>query len=169
MRVLRGRGFSEVAVRPINKGRHIILVVEKGGERFVKYVMWKSNFFTTFSKQFDLETGCFGESINFEFFTAIKRAKTDIEILVCYSWGIYSVQKEDWINYVKENDTRRITQSQGEVTVSVPVPLLQRWDEPMTSQILTSWVDDRTLPQTFRDKISMFLKKIRGRLTLHIN
>lgn len=162
-KILEGRGYEIVRVVPINKGRHIILVTEKEKERKAWYVLYKRAPFFTFSRQFDLETGCFGETVNVSYFQDIQRASTPVEMLFCYPDGvIYSTSPKEWGEFVRDNDTIRITQSQGETTTSVPLRILNRWDKPLEPDALLKWVNEerRNIFKGVYEKIVSYLRKL---------
>ena len=162
-KILEGRGYKIVNVKPINRKRHYVLISEKDNERKAWYVLYKRNPFFTFSRQFNLEDGCFGESINFSFLQDILRATVPVEMLFCYSDVIYYIDPKDWENFVKEFNTIRITTSQGEVVSSVPIKILNNW-EGWTSYSLENWCVKSKIPRNIIEKLLWEFQKIKERI-----
>ena len=104
-----------------NSGRHCIIDVND--DKY--YVMFKREFFKSFGEIFENEKGI-GESINA---SALSNAISlgAKYILIVYPTGyIYKVDPLEWQDYAVKNNT--IRQPFGEKTFSIPVKMLERFD-----------------------------------------
>ena len=145
------RGY-EVKTYWRNNDRHTIMVAKRGNERTDSYIMFKHEFFFTFSRFFS-EDG-FGESINQEHLKFILDAGTLSQILIVYPEGIvYSVKPEVFGRYGHAR-----TQYMGEKTVSISIKLLEdRWDRGWQQYELNKFLDSPKVPETLKERIRKWI------------
>jgi len=154
--IIVGRGGEILRVQPMNfvpeyrKYTHVALSARLKPEEEPKiyYVLYKREKFMSYGRQFN-DHG-FGESINLDAFKNIERSRYLDRILVVYPDGfIYYITPDQWRDYVRENETVRM-QYGGEVTTSVNISILQRWDRDWTVQELEKWMQKPNLPARMR-------------------
>lgn len=166
-RILLGKGYNIIKTQPANyvkkynKFTHCFIGAEKDGERKVFYVLYKRKLFMSFSRQFNLD-GTFGESLNLDAFMRMENTNRLESILFVYPEGmIYEISPTEWRKFVEENNTIRM-QYGGEVTTSVKVDLLNRWDREWTCELLTKWVEKGGISERFRKCLENAVKRLRG-------
>lgn len=110
-------------VKPVNDNRHCMIETIKD---IRYYVMFKREPFYAFGKIFR-KPGA-GESINKSCLELAIKYNIDL-ILVAYKSGhVYAISPDFWKEYAYNNNTIR-TQETGEVTYSIALNELVRWDK----------------------------------------
>jgi hypothetical protein len=165
VKVLKARGHEVELIIPINKGRHLLVkAFSPLRELEVYYILYKSSFFFSYSRQFeDADGEGFGESVNLEFMNAIMRSETLTSILVAYRDGyIFHIEPETLKEYLSGRERVRI-QHKGEVTCSFPISLLSRWDRNWTSYELDRWIGKPTLSEKVKHMFQRVKEKLFGK------
>lgn len=135
--ILRRSGREILQARSLNKGRHGLIQTDFE----IYYILFKRKKFMTYGRQFNGESGM-GESINLDWLNNLIKSEKVDEILVVYPEGsIYYIDKLEWREYVQSKDTVRMTQSQGEVTTSIPMTLLKRWDIRANNRKVVEYIE----------------------------
>lgn len=162
--ILANRGYTSIKPHLINKGRHIILEAtdHRTGNLEVYYIMWKNVPFITYNAQFDNTEGeGLGESINVEYYSAIRRSMTLTGLLIAYPNGyVYNVPLKRLHMYADSHHRIRIQNNQEETTISFPISLADRWDEAWTSESLDKWINKPSLPE----QVKVAFRKLKQRL-----
>ena len=160
--ILRDRGYRLDLIQPVNKGRHLVLktVDSATGLVHVFYVLYKRAYFLLADRLFNTTEGFF-ESINTEYYEALRKSKMLTQILVCYPEGIiYSVDPAELHMYLADNYRLRTQWDSKEETVSFPISLYARWDVAWSCYELDKWMGKPGMS----DKIKAMLRKLKQRL-----
>jgi hypothetical protein len=162
--ILRARGYTQITPYLVNQGRHVILkaLAPRSGEVEVFYCLYKTALFHTYSLQFDdADEEGFGESINLEFYGAIRRSSMLTSILIGYPNGyIYEVSPMNLHDYFDKHHRIRVQNDSLETTFSFPISLSARWDATWTSEELTKWIENRRLS----DRLRAAFRRLKERL-----
>ena len=161
--ILSKRGYTQIKPHLVNKGRHIILeaVAPRTGYFEVYYLLYKRDLFHTYSNQFTDSEQVLGESINIEYYKAIRRSQKLTGLLIAYPNGyVYNVPLKELHEYYDTHYRLRTQNITHEITFSFPINLLNRWDKAWTCQDLNIWINHPSL----NDKIKELFRKIRNKL-----
>lgn len=160
--ILEDRRYDVTLIQPINKGRHLLLRATHPLTAKVEvfYVLFKNAFFFSADRQFDTDEGFF-ESVNVEYYEAMRKSKMLTQILVCYPEGmVYSVEPNKLHKYLEKNYRVRTQWESKETTVSFPISMYDRWDEPWSNESLLKYIDSPSIPE----RIKRVFRRIREKL-----
>jgi len=161
--ILHNRGYN-VTPYPVNKGRHIILKAEvpRSGKIEVYYCLFKRALFHTYNIQFQDTWGeGFGETLNLNYYQAIRKSKMLTHLLFCYPNGhIYEVEPQTLHDYFDKHYRVRMQNETSEITISFPIQLTDRWDSSWTSEDLNYYINKPGLS----DKIKLAFRRLKEKL-----